>query len=112
MHAPARAQNALISPAAAAAAAGTLRGHRDTTPPIVFLQCAMAPSMALWSSSIDDDDAADSDTGRMPMLLVMAAAAAAGTSGKPTPPAPPKESIPEWFGDDRIDDGQLAAHRF
>jgi len=68
--------------------------------------------MALWSSSIDDDDAVDSDTWSTPMLPDMAAAAAAGTSGKPTPPAPPKESSPEWFGDDRIDDGQLAAHRF
>ncbi|BAS93845.1 Os05g0390550 [Oryza sativa Japonica Group] len=81
-----------------------------TAPPIVLLQCAMAPSMALWSSSIDD--AVDSDTGPTLMPPDIAAAAAAGTSGKPTPPAPPKVSRPEWLGEERIEDGQLAAHRF
>nr|ACR35912.1 unknown [Zea mays]ACR36026.1 unknown [Zea mays] len=65
----------------------------------------MAPSIALWSSSMDD--AVDNDTGPTPMPL-----ATAGTSGKPTPPAPPKVSRPEWLGDDCIDDGQLAVARF
>lgn len=62
---------------------------------MVFLQCAMAPCMALCSSSMDEEDDETS---------------AGGVGGPLSPPV--MRSSPECVGEDLIDDGQLPAHLF
>lgn len=70
-----------------------------------FLQCAIAPWIALCNSSIDDDselyDEEEEDPPHVPVpncLLISV--------------TPLRDKTPEWFGELRIEDGQLETQLF